>query len=97
MGNHIRSTTFERGVERETLACGTGAAASAIIYAERYLQNFPVEISVPGGDLTCDLSPISKVFLLRGPTEYLFDLEIESPNSGIEPPGLFSERKRTIT
>jgi diaminopimelate epimerase len=75
VGPRIRSTTFERGVEKETLACGTGVAAAAIIYSELYLQAMPIEVNVPGGDLTVDISPVSKMLLLRGPAEYVFSGE----------------------
>ncbi len=43
--------TFERGVEGETLACGTGAVASTTISARRGLLSSPVRIHVLGGEL----------------------------------------------
>lgn len=46
---HIR--TYERGVENETLACGTGAVASAIIGSIKYKINPPVSIVTEGGDI----------------------------------------------
>ncbi len=46
----IRIRTFERGVEGETLACGTGAVASAIICAARGLVTPPVEVRTHGGE-----------------------------------------------
>ena len=49
--NHIRVRTFERGVEGETLACGTGVAASALISAVVHGFNSPVKVQVQGGDL----------------------------------------------
>jgi len=42
--NRIRMRTYERGVENETLACGTGAVASAIAASLRYDINSPIEI-----------------------------------------------------
>lgn len=41
--------TFERGVEAETGACGTGAIASAIVAAQLYQLNVPVAITTTSG------------------------------------------------
>ena len=49
--SRIRMRTYERGVENETLACGTGAVASAITAAIRYGMNSPVEIHTSGGEI----------------------------------------------
>lgn len=48
--NHIRVRTFERGVEGETLACGTGVTASALISAQVHKFQSPVRVQVQGGD-----------------------------------------------
>lgn len=42
--------TYERGVEQETLACGTGAVATAIIFAKLGLASSPARLSTRGGD-----------------------------------------------
>lgn len=48
--NSLLMRTFERGVEGETLACGTGAVASALIASERFDEvSFPVSITVRSG------------------------------------------------
>lgn len=47
----IRVRTYERGVENETLACGTGAIASAITAAIRYEMRSPIEIITRGGEI----------------------------------------------
>ena len=45
---HVR--TYERGVEDETMACGTGVVASAIIAAMQGLTESPVEVITSGGE-----------------------------------------------
>ncbi|MDA8165905.1 MAG: diaminopimelate epimerase [Desulfobacteraceae bacterium] len=42
--------TYERGVEDETMACGTGAVASAIVAAVRGLVRPPVAVTTSGGE-----------------------------------------------
>ncbi|HOD35831.1 MAG TPA: diaminopimelate epimerase [Syntrophales bacterium] len=46
----IRVRTYERGVEDETLACGTGAVASALISAWKGLVDEPVDVLVKSGE-----------------------------------------------
>ena len=51
----IRVRTYERGVEAETKACGTGAVASAIIsHLTTDVGNPPIAVQMPGGVLVVD-------------------------------------------
>lgn len=47
----IRVRTFERGVEGETLACGTGAAAVGAIASRLFHLRMPIPLYFPGGIL----------------------------------------------
>jgi diaminopimelate epimerase len=48
--HHISVRTYERGVEGETLACGTGAIASTLIPAARDRVISPVEVTTRSGE-----------------------------------------------
>ncbi len=80
----IAIRTYERGVEDETLACGTGMAASALIYAELHQQDGPVRVRVAGGDVLeigFDRTPgggFENVTLL-GPADFTFSGELLDP------------------
>lgn len=74
----IRIRTYERGVEDETLACGTGMAASALVYASLHGEKGPVKVRVAGGDvLEVNFSRSSsgdfENVTLLGPAEFTFE------------------------
>lgn len=77
----IAIRTYERGVEAETLACGTGVVASALLYHLRTHSPSPLRVRVRGGDtLGVRFVPgargeFSDVFL-RGPAEITFTGQI---------------------
>ncbi|HON85679.1 MAG TPA: diaminopimelate epimerase [Syntrophorhabdaceae bacterium] len=47
---NVKIRTYERGVEGETLACGTGAVATGVILKEKGLVKTPVKIWTRGGE-----------------------------------------------
>lgn len=78
---HLRVRTFERGVEAETLACGTGVTASALT-AHSVLQPgcTTFAIQAQGGNLSVTFTPtpaqgFQQIFL-TGPAERVFTGEI---------------------
>ncbi|HUD48181.1 MAG TPA: diaminopimelate epimerase [Candidatus Baltobacteraceae bacterium] len=77
----IRVRTYERGVEGETLACGTGVTASALIAAELHHFNSPIQVQVQGGDmLEVSFEKKDGQFLniaLTGPAEFVFEGRVE--------------------
>ncbi len=79
--NHIRVRTFERGVEGETLACGTGVCASAMISARVHQFSSPVKVQVQGGDtLEVSFQQAGGEFdnvRLSGPADFVFTGRLE--------------------
>ncbi len=79
--NHIRVRTYERGVEGETLACGTGVTASALISAKLHEFTSPVKIQVQGGDLLeVSFGQTGDEFQnvrLTGPADFVFEGKIQ--------------------
>ncbi len=73
--------TYERGVEGETLSCGTGTVAVALCYAERNnLTSGKVDISTPGGNLAVSFVKEKGIFTnvwLEGPAKLVFEGTIE--------------------
>ncbi|MFA4838717.1 MAG: diaminopimelate epimerase [Candidatus Neomarinimicrobiota bacterium] len=67
--------TYERGVEDETLACGTGATAAAYVISKLSDQAFPIRLIARGGELQIDET--DGAFWLRGPTKSVFTGTIE--------------------
>jgi len=66
----IRARVWERGAG-ETLACGSGACATAVVSKLKGLTDTPVSILLPGGLLTVDWDGAGEVFL-SGPAETVF-------------------------
>ena len=77
----IRVRTYERGVEGETLACGTGVTASALISAVLHGYPSPVTVRVQGGDdLEVSFKKEQAGFAdvrLTGPAEFVFEGRVE--------------------
>jgi diaminopimelate epimerase len=77
----VRVRTYERGVEGETLACGTGVTASAVVAARVHGFASPVKVRVQGGDqLEVSFARPGDEFSdvkLTGPAEFVFEGRME--------------------
>jgi len=76
---HVR--TYERGVEAETLACGTGVTACGLVAAKNGWVSLPVNVHTLSGDvLVVDGELIDEGadgVTLAGPAEHVFEGTIE--------------------
>lgn len=80
-GNALNVRTYERGVEDETLSCGTGVTACALAAALQHGYTSPAVISTQGGTLKVefDFNAADKIFqniYLTGPVAEVFTGQI---------------------
>lgn len=72
----IAIRTYERGVEGETLACGTGMVASALLFHQRTGAASPIRVNVRGGDtleVAFEATPDGYCQVqLTGPADFVF-------------------------
>ena len=69
----LRIRTYERGVEEETLSCGTGSTAAALSYGqESDIGNGNIEVQTNGGLLKVKYSNNFKEIYLKGPVKEVF-------------------------
>jgi diaminopimelate epimerase len=68
---HLRLRVWERGVG-ETLACGTGAAASVAVAAQLGLTERSVEVALPGGKLRVEIDDTGTAWI-TGPARVVFE------------------------
>ena len=77
----LRLRTYERGVEKETLACGTGATASAMVaFSLGRVARPPIEVYTRGGEILkiyfdASLSIITNVYL-EGKAKFIYKGEV---------------------
>ncbi|NUM31321.1 MAG: diaminopimelate epimerase [Bacteroidetes bacterium] len=75
--------TYERGVENETLSCGTGVTAAAISYHSKCLKNIMknnIEVKTLGGILNVKFDYTENLYeniRLCGPSEFVFSGKID--------------------
>jgi diaminopimelate epimerase len=79
--DHIFVRTYERGVENETLSCGTGVTASALMAAHNDNGFNHVDVKTKGGHLSVEFDKISdsefRNIWLSGPATLVFSGEYE--------------------
>jgi diaminopimelate epimerase len=74
-GDGIRLGTWERGAGL-TLACGTGACATAVAAIASRRASSPVRVTMPGGALTIAWGP-GQPIRMRGPATHVFEGDLD--------------------
>ncbi len=78
----IRIRTYEKGVENETLSCGTGATAAALVaMPELGLNHKEWKIRTKGGELSVTANFDGRIFteiILQGPAQFVFSGQINT-------------------
>lgn len=74
--HHVRLRVFERG-SGETLACGSGACAAAVVGIEQGLLHTPVKVDLPGGSLSIEWQGRGHPVFMTGPAITVFEGTIE--------------------
>lgn len=78
--NHLLVRTYERGVENETKACGTGVTAAALIVAGNQNQAYKIPVATNGGNLEVRFDKINQKHFtniwLCGPATFVFEADI---------------------
>ena len=73
--DHLKLRVWERGAGL-TLACGTGACATAVAAIRACHVASPVRVSLPGGDLTIEWTPGERI-RMTGPATLVFTGETD--------------------
>jgi diaminopimelate epimerase len=73
--NHLQVRVYERGVENETLACGTGAVACGIVAAQQFSWESPVFVHSQGGQLQVEFDEDFNEVYLNGIVTPVFEGE----------------------
>ena len=82
-GEDLAIRTYERGVEAETLACGTGVTAAALAFAKKRMLvegHYETKVKAKGGELSVLYNLADNQFTdvwLCGPTQFVFKGSIQ--------------------